>query len=127
MMTKQNREDAMTTVKYFWNGLKVNGEKKLYRAHYSFVKEWTRCDTVIPTHLTIYARDYSGFPAELLEVFEIENDSDSMTDYFETDSITVHVDHPEFDAVYAAWAAQEEHEAQIKAKRTAKMEARVDI
>lgn len=40
--------------------------------------------------ITVYARTYDSLPAEL----KPENDSDSMTDYFEKDRARITPDHP---------------------------------
>lgn len=53
--------------------------------------------------ITIYPRN--AFPAEVRKYFEIENNSDSMTDYFEAGRIRVFPAHPLYEAVKAAATA----------------------
>lgn len=69
------------TIKFLWNGIKVDG--KLHRCFFS--------DTQLINHpagtLTIYAKDYKPLPK--IDGLDILNDSDGMTDYFETDRVRV--------------------------------------
>lgn len=51
--------------------------------------------------IKIRPKQYS-FPAEVRAVFEVENNSDAMTDYFERDCIRVLPGHPLYAAVKAA-------------------------
>lgn len=46
--------------------------------------------------ITIYAAEYGHFSDEVRKHFTVENDTDSMTDYFEKDRIRVYPDHPLF-------------------------------
>lgn len=81
------------TVKIYWNGIKINGDK-LIRCGYSLHDD----------HVSIYARDYADLPRNLLPV---ENDSDSYTDYFEEDHAQITPEHPLYKYfVYAAMKAQ---------------------
>ncbi|MCA6108134.1 hypothetical protein [Bradyrhizobium cenepequi] len=57
-----------------------------------------------PTTIKIRPKKYS-FPAEFTEAFAIENNSDSMTDYFEKDCIRITAAHPLYAAVKEAAAA----------------------
>lgn len=101
----------MTNLKFFWNGIKgLDG--KLQKASYS--------DGQLLNHpsgtLTIYAgtRGNAGcsrFKADVRQAFAVENDSDSMTDYFESDRIRVTPDHPLYAAVKAAMEARTAHYA----------------
>lgn len=101
----------MTTLKFFWNGIKANGGK-LQRCHYS--------DSQLINHpagtLTIYARDYERFSAEVREHFQVQNDSDSMTDYFENDRIRVAPEHPLYAQVIDALNKQKAHGERRHAK-----------
>lgn len=107
-----NQQLDMTTLKFFYNGIKANGGK-LQGAHYSTGRLIGHPEGTI----TIYARNYRRFTAEVHEVFEVQNDSDIMTDYFEGDRIRVAVDHPLYAAVLAAVKASEAHRAKMEAKR----------
>jgi hypothetical protein len=65
--------------KFFWNGVKINGSKKLIKVWYTFDKGYDHS----PTHLTIYAKC-------LLDSLEglaglKANQTDYQTDYFVTD------------------------------------------
>ena len=94
-------------LKFFWNGIK-GSDGKMQFASFS--------DGKLTNHpegtLTIYADQRKGtcrFKGEVCEAFEIKNDSDSMTDYFETDSIRVLPSHPLYNQVKAALAARKAH------------------
>jgi len=85
--------EKTTSIKFFWNGIKINGEKTLIKCFYSLDNQ-REC-------VTIYARDYGvHLPSDM---FPVENDTDSMTDYFATDHIVVFPDHPLY--LYARAAA----------------------
>lgn len=89
--------EKTTSIKFFWNGLKVNGEKKLIRCFYSL----DNSAAVSGPCVTIYARDYSGeLPGDL---FAVRNDSDSYQDYFDKDKATLEPGHPLY--LYARAAA----------------------
>jgi len=109
----------MTTIKFFWNGIKVNGGK-LQKASFS--------DGQLIGHpegtLTIYAKNYRRFSAEIAEAFEVQNDSDGMTDYFECDRIRVAPDHPLHAQVLAACKASDAHHQKMQAKREERWQAK---
>lgn len=96
----------MTTLKFFWNGIKENGGK-LQKCWYS--------DGPFTSHpagtITIYARDYNRFSAGVNEAFAVLNDTDMQTDYFETDRIRVTPSHALYAQVQAACASQAAHSA----------------
>lgn len=84
-------------ITFFWNGIK-GSDKKLQRAFYSggpYVS--LPADTI-----TIYAKSGTTFSKEIRDVFAIENNTDLMTDYFESDKIRVHADHPFYALVKGA-------------------------
>ena len=72
------------TVKFMYNGLKVDGQ--LFRGAYS-KGPWTAESKLPDGTITIYAKDYKSFPA--IEGLNIQNETDIMTDYFETDKIRI--------------------------------------
>ena len=75
-----------TAIKFFWNGIKLNGEKKLIRCFY-FLDNTDRTPCV-----SISCRDYSGsLPGDL---FAVQNDTDVYTDYFDADRATLTPEHP---------------------------------
>lgn len=96
-------------VKFVWNGIRVGG--KLHRAFYS--------DGELRNHpagtLTIYARDYGPLPR--IDGLNVQNDSDSMTDYFETDRIRVTPGNLHYRAVLAALGMAQAHRDRMNAKR----------
>jgi hypothetical protein len=96
-------------VKFVWNGIKVGG--KLHRVFYS--------DVELRNHpagtLTIYARDYKPLPR--IEGLNVQNDSDSMTDYFETDRIRITPGNLHHGAVLAAIGMAKAHRYRMNAKR----------
>ena len=90
-------------LKFFYNGIK-GSDGKLQKCWYSDGKligfpEGT---------LTIYAKEYCRFTAEVRDSFKVENDSDTMTDYFESDRIRVTPDHPLYRQVSFAWTLQKD-------------------
>jgi len=102
----------MTNLKFYWNGIKENGGK-LQKAYicggkYTGFPEGT---------ITIYAREYTRFSQGIRAIFEVENDSDIMTDYFEDDKIRVTPGHPLYAEVKAALDKREQHYAALHAKR----------
>lgn len=87
---------ATQSIKFFWNGIKVNGEKKLIRCRYSL----DNSTAVSVPCVTIYARDYSGeLPGDL---FSVRNDTDSYQDYFCPDEAVLDPAHPLYHYARAA-------------------------
>lgn len=87
--------EKTTAIKFFWNGLKVNGSKQLIRCFYSLDNRHDGRECV-----TIYARDYSGhLPGDM---FPVENGTDLYTDYFETDRADLFPGHPLYTYARAA-------------------------
>ena len=83
-----------TAIKFFWNGIKLNGEKKLIRCFY-FLDNTDRTPCV-----SISCRDYSGsLPGDLCAV---QNDTDVYTDYFDADRATLTPEHPLYPYARAA-------------------------
>ena len=83
-----NKLEALTEVlkvKFMYNGIKVNG--KLYGGH------WSNGPYVAGNEglITFYASGYEKVPNG---IFEVENDSDIMTDYFVNDIIRFYPDKP---------------------------------
>ena len=106
----------MTTFKFLWNGIKANGGS-LQKAGFSMPGSYVAGSGLPDGTVTIYARNYSGFSAEVWEAFDVSNDSDMMTDYFVADRIRVRPDHPFYAEVVAAVKASDEHYAKLQAKR----------
>lgn len=80
----QENAPTVQTVKIYWNGIKINGGKLL--------KWHITTDLHKGSPVTAYAASYADdLPRDLLPVV---NESDGMTDYYETDRTTVTVEHP---------------------------------
>lgn len=103
----QNTPQTPQGIRFMYNGMKQ--EKTLYKGWYSM----GRLTNAPEGTITIYASDYKSFPH--IEGLTIENNTDSMTDYFEKDRIRVTPDNPYYEAVKAAYGLQE-------AKRKARYE-----
>lgn len=83
-----------TSIKFYYNGMRVNGEKKLIRVFYSLDNNAEGREEV-----SISARDYENLPGD---VFAVSNDTDYYTDYFDSDRATVTPSHPLYKFVRAA-------------------------
>lgn len=84
-----------TSIKFFYNGIKLNGENKLLKCFYSIDNSTAESGPCV----TIYARDYSDLPRD---VFPVENDTDLYTDYFDSDRATLTPAHPLYKYARAA-------------------------
>ena len=109
----------MTTFKFLWNGIKANNGS-LQKASYSQPGSYATWSGLPNGTITIYAKTYSGFSAEVWEAFDVANDSDTMTDYFEKDRIRVKPNHPLYQEVAKALDAQSQHWDKTQAKRAAR-------
>lgn len=88
--------EKTTSIKFFWNGIKINGENKLIRCFYSV----DNSISVSGPCVTISARDYSGHL--LGDLFPVRNETDLYTDYFDTDRATLESSHPLYKFARAA-------------------------
>lgn len=93
----------INSIKFYYNGIKVNGEKTLVKCFYYL-------DTQSGT-IKISARNGGTLPRDL---FPVENDTDLYTDYFDDDRATLAPSHPLYKYARAAWVA-----AQIRDSRRA--------
>jgi hypothetical protein len=93
-------------LKFFYNGIK-DSSGQLYKAWYSTGRLIGHVEGTI----TIYAKNYGGFSVEISQHFNIENDTDSQTDYFDVDIIRVIPSHPLYHAVLEAAQKQEDRNA----------------
>ena len=100
------------TVKFMWNGIKVDGE--LYRAYYSMGK-YTEASGLPEGTITVYAKDYTSIPR--IEGLQVENDTDIMTDYFETDRIRIATDNKFYNDALEALKKHQAHNEKRFAKR----------
>lgn len=96
-------------LRFLWNGIKA-ADGKLQRCWYS---DGQLYDSPAGT-ITIYAREYRSFSAEVYEAFEVINHSDPMTDYFDQDTIRVTPDHPLYAKVQVAAGLLAEHNRAIR-------------
>lgn len=91
---KERMESGTHSIRFFYNGIKVNGGK-LIRCHYSLDNRHDGRECV-----TIYSRGHRGdLPRDM---FKVVNNSDSYQDYFEDDHTDVFPDHPLYKFVRAA-------------------------
>ncbi|TGM05951.1 hypothetical protein EHQ76_06690 [Leptospira barantonii] len=84
-------------IQFTIRGPKVKG--KVYKAFY-YHSEDQNGNKYIQVSSTEYGRLY--FPEEIREQFKVENDTDTMTDYFDKDNFRVYETHPLFQKVAAA-------------------------
>lgn len=87
--TEAETPEPQDHIKIYYNGIKIDGGK-LIKCGYSINTPDTVC---------IYARNYDDLPRDL---FEVKNDSDPYTDYFENDRAVVESDHPLYKYIHYA-------------------------
>lgn len=96
-----------TTIKFFNNGIRINGSRELCKVFYSLDGRHDGKPCVM-----IYERSNNYSIRIPRDLFAVVNDSDIMTDYFEDDRAAVFADHPLYGFVRAcairAWLKQEE-------------------
>jgi len=98
---------------FYWNGIKDEKGAKLQKAWFSAGE----LRSYPAGTITIYADSYGHFSAKVWACFSVENDTDTMTDYFSKDTIRVIPSHPLYKAVQAAMLAQDAHRAKVSEKR----------
>lgn len=87
----RNREgEKAMAVRFLQNGIKADG--KYIPVFYGMCNDMRT--------ITVYARHYDRLPSE---IGDIANDSDSVTDYFETDHCRIAPGNPYYFAAYAAY------------------------
>lgn len=101
---------------FYWNGVKDDKGAKLQKAWFSGGQLLRHPEGTI----TIYARDYARFSDKVRACFRVENDTDTMTDYFDNDRIRVIPSHPLYPLVRAAMLAQDAHREKQADKRAAR-------
>lgn len=107
----------MNTIKFYWNGLKVNGGK-IEQYHLSR-GGYTAQSGIEESTITIYVSRRNSslrFSKAVHDFFTIKNDTDSMTDYFESDRINVSKDHPLYSQVLDAYNKQKDHQHKLQNK-----------
>lgn len=98
-------------LRFLWNGIKVAG--KLYRAWYSLGNTHHYPEGTI----TISARDYISFPPEVAACFHVENNTDSQSDYFDSDRLRICQNHPLYGLALIGLTAHDAHFSKLSAKR----------
>jgi hypothetical protein len=102
-----------------YNGIKVDG--KLYKGFWSrsgyVVKETGK---VCMETVTFYVRGYQPLPKGI--GFNVQNDTDIMTDYIDSDRIRFTPDHINYKNALQAWSLQESRNAK---RLIAKYEKRI--
>jgi len=87
---------APADVRFVSHGIKV-GKGPLQKA-----RMWLSRRTDGKHVIAVHAKLYSQFSAEVWEAFEVRNNTDTQTDYFERDHFDVPTTHPLFLAVASA-------------------------
>ena len=106
-----NADNNKHNIRFFYNGLKV-GKGPLQKGYIS-CRSWKGK----PLDFCVYARNYTHFSLEVRETFDVKNETDTMTDYFEEDRFFVGIGHPLFKAVAAAFLKADEKAAKRAAKK----------
>lgn len=113
LVKAEEPQTPQSRIKIYYNGFKLNGSKELTKCNFSV----NGSDAV-----SIYA---DGYGAELpRDLFEVKNDTDYYTDYFDKDRATVAADHPLFKYVYYAAKKQAAHWAKRQLADVEKRAAR---
>lgn len=76
-------------VKFLKKGIRVDGQ--YHPAWYSIGGRGDGKNII-----TIYAKNYGRFGIGASKEFLVENDTDTMTDYFDTDKIRIPENHPRY-------------------------------
>ena len=108
------------TIKFMYNGIKVDGT--LHKGSWSksgYVKSHMPRKVCFET-VTFYSSDYKRLPNI---GFEVHNNTDSMTDYFEKDRIRFEPEHERHAEAHAAYILQETRDTK---RIIAKIEKRIE-
>lgn len=97
-----------TGLRFFWNGIK-GSDGKLQLASCGFTATSETVHGLAP-HISVYARRYRPFSAEVREAFTVQNGTDIQVDYFEQDHFRCYATHPLFPALAAAVIKRYERE-----------------
>lgn len=109
------------TVKFFWNGLKVNGE--FHKCYYSS-GPYTAASGLPEGTITMYAANYKRIPR--IPELNIENETDIMIDYFESDRIRILPNSPLYNEAKKALRAHEIHSEKLRIKHIEKKLVRIE-
>lgn len=88
--------EPTTSIKFFWNGIKLNGNSQLIKCSYSLDNHR---DVTEPC-VTMMAERYGAVLPK--DIFTVNNDSDPYTEYHDTDSATLTASHPLYPYARAA-------------------------
>jgi len=108
----------MANLKFYWNGLKEDGGK--LQPYYLSMGGFSADSGIPADSLRVSAREYSHFSKGVWEAFDVSNDSDSMTDYFDKDRFTVRPDHPLYPEILEAYKKCRAHNHARQVKWAAK-------
>lgn len=103
-------------LKFLWNGIK-DSSGRFFPCWYTYCNWIPGID---PETIGITAKRYERFSAEVRELFTVTNDTDSMTDYFDSDRIKIDPAHPLYPQAKAAYDAMQKHRRKMAEKRCAK-------
>lgn len=107
------------TVKFVWNGIKIDGE--FFKGHY-YSGPYTEASKLPDKTITIYIHGYKSLPE--IDGLNVENDSDIMTDYFEEDRVRIFPNTQYYEDACKAAKACEIHSAKRSIKHFEKMLAK---
>lgn len=94
----------MKNIKIYYNGLRIEGSKELIKLYYTLSSDGNS--------VSFYACNYDHIPRDY--AFCVRNDSDSMTDYFESDHGNITSEHPLFRFFkYAALKASNQNHKRV--------------
>lgn len=102
------------TIKFVWNGIKVDG--KLYKGFY--VK------SADDNTITLIAKEYSSLPR--IDGLEVKNETDWMTDYFDTDHVKIAPNNKYYAEAMKAYIADEIHNEKVRIKSCEKLMAKTE-
>lgn len=100
-------------MKFMYNGIK-GSDGKLQKCWYSTANWLNKPQEMI----RIYGKGYKSFSAEVKAAFIVEDGTDVMSDYFETEHIDVLPTHPLYAEVFHALLLVRERNERLKSKRT---------
>ncbi|MDE5977364.1 MAG: hypothetical protein K2G70_02705 [Turicibacter sp.] len=101
-------------IKFVWNGIKIDGQ--LYKGNY-YSGTYTETSNLPEGTITIHM-DRSNTPR--IKNLEIENNSDSMIDYFETDTVRIRPDSIYYASAVMAVNAYDIHMEKVAIKQCEK-------
>ena len=115
----------MTTdaIRFFWNGLKVEGSKKLIPCYLRYYAAGERRPDTLPACVSVSARGYENLPQVVRDAFQITNNTDLMTDLFDHDRFKVTAESPYWATALAAATVEIERTIKRIAGRLARCDS----